>query len=195
MVGTNKLSSESQEYIDCRKSLKPSDYKSYRDDLLLRRHENTCTWILDDQRYRTWNEKDGQAILWISGGPGFGKSVLSSFLTQEITRGKTNQLYLNYFFCDDKDERLRTAHAILVNLLTQLLEQIPDVIMHFLAESEYTTTKEKTAWNYGMLWRVFERIMNDTHCGKIYILIDALDECEEESCTKLLKQLKRLLSD
>jgi hypothetical protein len=141
---------------------------------LLRRHENTCTWILDDQRYRTWNEKDGLAILWISGGPGFGKSVLSSFLTQEITHGKTNQLYMNYFFCDDKDERLRTAHAILVNLLTQLLEQIPDVIMHFLAESEYTTNKEKTAWNYGMLWRVFERIMNDTHRGKVYILIDAL---------------------
>ncbi|KAF8535741.1 hypothetical protein BDD12DRAFT_891916 [Trichophaea hybrida] len=186
---------KSQEYIDCRKSLKPSDYKSYRNDLLLRRHENTCTWILDDQRYRTWNEKDGQAILWISGGPGFGKSVLSSFLTKEIPRGKTNQLYMTYFFCDDKDERLRTAHAILVNLLTQLLEQVPDVIMHFLAEPEYTTYKEKTAWNYGMLWRVFERIMNDTDRGKVYILIDALDECEEQSCTKLLKQLQLLLRE
>ncbi|KAF8543181.1 hypothetical protein BDD12DRAFT_874965 [Trichophaea hybrida] len=186
---------KSQEYIDCRKSLKPSDYKSYRDDLLLRRHENTCTWILDYQSYRTWNEKDGRAILWISGGPGFGKSVLSSFLTQEITRGKSNQLYMTYFFCDDKDERLRTAYAILVNLLTQLLEQVPDVIMHFLAEADYTTNKEKTAWNYGMLWRVFQRIMNDTHRGKVYIMIDALDECEEESCTKLLKQLQHLLRD
>ncbi|KAF8542317.1 hypothetical protein BDD12DRAFT_941039 [Trichophaea hybrida] len=81
---------KSQEYIDCRKSLQPSDYKSYRDDLLFKRQEHTCTWILDDQRYRTWNEEVGQAILWISGGPGFGKIVLSSFLTQEITGGKTN---------------------------------------------------------------------------------------------------------
>ncbi|KAF8537271.1 hypothetical protein BDD12DRAFT_236511 [Trichophaea hybrida] len=108
---------------------------------------------------------------------------------------KINQFYMSYFFCDDKDERLRTAYAILVNLLTQLLEQVPDVIRHFLAEPEYTTNKEKTVWNYGMLWRVFERIMSDTHCGKVYILIDALDECEEESCTKLLKQLQRLLCD
>jgi len=154
--------------------LKPSDYESYRDALWQRRHENTCTWILDDLRYRKWAEEDSLAILWISGDPGCGKSVLSSFLTKEITRGKTNQLCIAYFFCDDKDERLRTAHAILVNVLTQLLEQIPSTIMHFLAEPEYITNKEKTSWTFGMLWRVFERIINDTHRGHVYILVDAL---------------------
>jgi hypothetical protein len=154
--------------------LKPSDYESYRDALWHRRHENTCTWILDDLHYRKWAENDGQAILWISGDPGCGKSVLSSFLTTEITRGKTNLLCMAYFFCDDKDERLKTAHAILVNVLTQLLEQIPSTIMHFLAEPEYTTNKEKTSWTFGMLWRVFERIINDTHRGHVYILVDAL---------------------
>ncbi|KAF8533476.1 hypothetical protein BDD12DRAFT_760778, partial [Trichophaea hybrida] len=157
------------------------------------RHENTCTWILDDQRYKSWIEKDGQTILWISGDPGCGKSVLSSFLTKEITRGKTTQLYIAYFFCDDKNEQLRTAQAILVNLLTQMLDQIPDIIMHFLAEPEYKTNKEKTSWSFGMLWRVFERIINDAHRGQVYILIDALDECEEGSRSKFLNQLQHLL--
>ncbi|KAF8249183.1 hypothetical protein K440DRAFT_660436 [Wilcoxina mikolae CBS 423.85] len=178
---TNK--SDSKDFIDCLKSLKPSDYETYRDEIWLRRHENTCTWVLDDWRYRTWAEKEGQAILWISGDPGCGKSVLSSFLTKELTtRGKTNQLVMAYFFCDDKDERLRTAHAILVNLLTQLLNQVPDFIVHFLAEHEYTTNKENTSWSPGMLWRVFERIINDPHY-----------ECEEVSRTKLLDQLQHLL--
>jgi hypothetical protein len=81
---------------------------------------------------------------------------------------------MTYFFCDDKDERLRSAYAILVNLLTQLLKQVPDVIDHFLAEHEYTTNKGNTSWTYGMLWRVFERIMKRTHTGHFYILIDAL---------------------
>jgi hypothetical protein len=154
--------------------LKPSNYKSYRAALWLRRHENTCTWILEDQSYRKWAEKEDQAILWISGDPGCGKSVLSSFLIEEITHGKTYQHCMAYFFCDDKDEQLRTAHAILVNVLTQLLDQIPDVIFHFLAEPEYTTNEEKTSWSFDMLWRVFERIMNDAHRGQVYILIDAL---------------------
>ncbi|KAF8533302.1 hypothetical protein BDD12DRAFT_984533 [Trichophaea hybrida] len=186
---------KSQEYTDCRKSLKPSDYQSYREEIWLRRHENTCTWILDDQRYRLWAEKDGQAVLWISGDPGCGKSVISSFLTKDITRGITNQVCMAYFFCDDKDERLRSAHAILVNLLAQLLDHAPDINKHFLAEPEYATYKEKTSWSFGMLWRVFERIINDAHRGPVYILIDALDECDEESRMNFLNKLKHLLRD
>jgi len=156
------------------KSLKPSDYETDRDKYWLRRYENTCTWVLDDKRYRTWAERDGQAILWIYGDPGCGKSVLSSFLTQEIMRGKTTQQCLAYFFCDDKDDRLKTGHAILVNLLSQLLNQVPDAIKHFMTEHEYITQKEKTSWSFGMLWRVFKRIIHDAHRGLVYILIDAL---------------------
>jgi len=163
---------DSQEYICCIKSLNPPDYESIRDLLLHRRHENTCTWVLDDQRYRIWAKKDSHAVLWISGGPGCGKSVLSSYLTKEIIRG--NQISMAYSFCDDKDERLRTAHSILINLLTQLLNQLPDLMVHFSAEREFTVNKEKTIWNFGMLWRVFERIMNDANIGRVCILIDAL---------------------
>ncbi|KAF8544651.1 hypothetical protein BDD12DRAFT_906355 [Trichophaea hybrida] len=183
---------KSQEYTDCLKSLKPSENEGYRDELLLRRHENTCTWILDDRHYRTWAKKDNQAILWIFGDPGCGKSVLSSFLTKKITQGKTNQHCMAYFFCDDKDEKSRTAHAILLNLVAQLLNQVPGVIAHFLAEFDYTMNKEKTSWSIGMLWRVLKQIINDTHLVQIYILIDALDECEEGSRTKLLNQLQTL---
>ena len=78
-----------------------------------------------------------------------------------------------YFFCDDKDERLNTADAILVNLLAQLLKYIPDV-GHFSVEQAYAINKEKTSWEFDMLWRVFERIINDANTGHMRILIDAL---------------------
>jgi len=168
--------SDSRDYIACRERLKPPDYESVRDELLLRRHEGTCKWILGDPRYRTWarTSDDGQAIVWICGDQGCGKSVLSAFLTEEIVRGKVGHLSTVYFFCDDNDERLRTAHAILVNILAQVLVHIPGDIEHFLAEPAYATNKEKTAWCFGMLWHVFERIMNDANIGQVHILIDAL---------------------
>jgi hypothetical protein len=155
-------------------SLKPSDSESYRDELWSRRQDGTCNWLLDDKRYKTWAEVNGQAILWIHGDPGCGKSVMSSFLTKEIIHDKGSQLSMAFFFCDDKDERLRTAEAILLNLLAQFLRYIPDVIVHFLVESEYATLKAKTCWTFGMLWRVFERIITSTNTGDMYILIDAL---------------------
>ncbi|KAI5800829.1 hypothetical protein FPQ18DRAFT_384432 [Pyronema domesticum] len=56
----------SQKYIDCRKSLKPSDYEGYRDELWRKRHGNYCKWLLHDKRYKAWAEENHQPILWIS---------------------------------------------------------------------------------------------------------------------------------
>jgi hypothetical protein len=79
-----------------------------------------------------------------------------------------------YFFCDDKDERLSTESAVLLNLLAQLLKQDPGVLIHFSAESEYTVNRERTSWNFGMLWRVFDRIVKDDKCRPMCVIIDAL---------------------
>ncbi|KAF8534915.1 hypothetical protein BDD12DRAFT_940572 [Trichophaea hybrida] len=83
--------------------------------------------------------------------------------------------------------------TLLSNLLAQLLKQTPEMIVHFAAESEYAMQKEKTSWTFEMLWRVFERIMNDDTIKGCFLIIDALDECEEQSRTKLLSRLRRLL--
>ncbi|KAA8893974.1 ankyrin repeat-containing domain protein [Sphaerosporella brunnea] len=195
-IENEKLRS-SQDYIDARKSLKPSKYEDYRDELWRKRHEGSCTWLLHDERYKAWAvwaEENHQPILWISGDPGCGKSVLSAFLCKEILPNKESPVSVAYFFCDDKDERLRTAHAILVDLLDQLLEQLPRVVVHF-SESAELKYREKTSWTYTALWRVFERVISDDRTGRVYLLIDALDECDGKSRTKLLDQLQRLFSD
>lgn len=40
-----------------------------------------------------------------------------------------------YFFCDDKDERLKITHAILANVLAQLLSQDPNSLFRFFNKS------------------------------------------------------------
>jgi hypothetical protein len=161
----------SEDYIKCRESLKAPDYKGRLDELCLKRHENTCKWLPHDERYKAWADEDDRAILWISAGPGCGKSVLSSFLCKEILPNQLNQLPVAYFFCDDKDEQLRTARAILEVLLAQLLEQLPGLWVHFSDELKY---KGEKLWDYNMLWRVFEGVMHDENTGCVCLLIDAL---------------------
>jgi hypothetical protein len=104
---------------------------------------------------------------------------LSSVLTKELCCderifGGTQNYSVAYFFCDEKDERLRTESAVLLNLLSQLLKQDPRVLVHFLAESEYAVHKERTSWNFGMLWRVFDRIVRDDGARPMCVIIDAL---------------------
>lgn len=40
----------------------------------------TCEWILTQGRYTSLIVEDSPQLLWLSGGPGIGKTMTSSFL-------------------------------------------------------------------------------------------------------------------
>jgi dephospho-CoA kinase len=70
-------------------------------------------------------------LFWVIGGPGFGKSVLSSALSKWFLHAHPSlqrDILVAYFFCDDKNEQLKTSEAILRNLLQQILHQRPDAL-------------------------------------------------------------------
>jgi predicted AAA+ superfamily ATPase len=170
--------SVSKEHRDCIKSLKCYDCESYRNKLLKKRSGQTCSWIFNDRIYRQWIDKDNFPVLWISGGPGSGKSVLSSVISQQLERGRfitlENNYSVAYFFCDDKDDQLSSAHAMLANVLGQLLEQDPKLIENFEKESKDSNEWDKISWSPRMLERVFDRIVRNDKMSKIFLIIDAL---------------------
>ena len=150
--------------------------------MLQKRYENTCNWILSHNDFISWEKGDGKAVLWIDGGPGCGKSVLSAFMAKELhLSAHGNQRSVVYFFCDDKDDRLRTARAILANWLAQLLWQTPDFLAHFPEESR--EKPGQTVWTFGMLWRVFRRVIQNAR-GPVCLLVDALGIFSRTVCTK-----------
>jgi hypothetical protein len=164
--------------LECLKSLNQFDCETYRDDQLSKRHGTSCSWLFSDLVYRPWLEKENCPIFWVYGGPGVGKTVLSSVLTVVILK-ETNISFGNdhsvaYFFFDNNDERLRTSHALLLNLLAQLLSQDPNALVHFTKEQDYKSNLEKTEWSLGMLWRVFIRILKDDKIKPVFLIIDAL---------------------
>jgi hypothetical protein len=165
----------SKELCECLKSLNESDYESYRDKRHRKRHVGTCSWIFSNTDYRYWLENDDGPVVWIHGGPGFGKSVLSAVLSKELKHICFDQeCSVAYFFYDDKDIHLKTSTALLTNVLAQLLRQNPKALIHFSNEPVYNIDKGKTAWAFGMLWRVFRRIVNDAKLKPMFVIIDAI---------------------
>ena len=154
----------------------------------------TCEWILTQNEYTTWVVEGGPQLLWLSGGPGIGKTMISSFLVEELAHlaARSSQMTLIYYFCDDKFEGRRTATAILRGLLLQLLRQRSILFNHI--QSHFDISRDSLFTNFHALWRIFVSIIQDSGAGKVFCLIDALDECEKESRQLFLTDFTKLFS-
>ena len=118
--------------------------------------------------------------------------MISTFLVEELSQlaERSSQMTLAYYFCDDKNERRRTATAILRGLLLQLLRQRPVLFKHI--RTDFDMSRDRLFADFHALWRIFASIVKDPEAGEVYCLIDALDECEQESRHLFLTNFTKL---
>lgn len=176
----------------------PLDVLAQVQDQKGRRVGSTCEWILEREEFTRWAMSDTAQLLRLIGSPGIGKTMMSTFLFEKLKAKveKAPEKAFVYFFCDDKDQSRKTPTAILRSLVWQLLLQRnklfqphvqPDFEKH---EDNYVF---KNLFNdFYPLWRIFNAMLQDEQTGEVFILIDALDECERTTRQTLLRAIARL---
>ncbi|KAM7184541.1 hypothetical protein V8F20_012187 [Naviculisporaceae sp. PSN 640] len=176
-------------------SLYTADY-AFHKSTIPRPVDGTCRWFLQHSKYTKWDEADSSSLLWVSGDPGCGKSVLSSFLVDKLTLNSlvTSQQYTTlYFFCDDKMQDHRDASAIMRGILHQLVSDRPGVLKRH-GGAHFKTKGTRAANELLTLWDLFQNIIQDEECPPLVIVIDALDECEEKSRHRFLSLVAEFYS-
>lgn len=78
--------------------LRPRGYLDYLAIHRASRLPNTCSWILDHSLVKKWLRAEGAPRLGIYGGPGTGKSVLSSFLIDHLQSAHDSQGEATFFY-------------------------------------------------------------------------------------------------
>ncbi|KAI9781442.1 MAG: hypothetical protein M1839_006036 [Geoglossum umbratile] len=157
-----------------------------------------CQWIHDHAHFKSWKDDDTNSkLLWISGGSGMGKTMLSLFLLRELeaTPEYSQNSIILFYFCDGHNDKRNTAVSILRGLIFLLLKARPGLINILLAD--YDTQKEAlfSQTSLEALWRIFETMIKDPTAGRVFCLIDGLDECKEDSLLQLLRKLTNFYED
>ena len=168
-----------------------SDYKSDK-DLVSTRVPRTCEWFFEDDRFLEWRDSNFSRLLWVSAGPGCGKSVLARALIDE-RRVCTNTMASTvcyFFFKDGQEHRTRGANA-LGALLHQLFEN-STLITHAL--SSYRSYGKKLRDTFSELWEILVKSAEDSEAGEIICVLDALDECEKNARNQLIEKLVHFFS-
>jgi ankyrin repeat protein len=185
---------ESPEQL-CYKALELfSPYFDYRESVISakgKRVVGTCEWIRGHASYQAWLNGDA-SLLWISGGPGKGKTMMSIFLTEDLEREvlTMESTQLVYYFSSFQDENRNTGVALLQSLVYQIVTKRPQLSTHLWPYINFHRFKPSLE----PLWAVFKKLIQDPELGTMLCVLDGLDESDKEATQTLLPRLVDLLS-
>ncbi|OCK99917.1 uncharacterized protein K441DRAFT_440748, partial [Cenococcum geophilum 1.58] len=187
-----------KEVSACLNALFLTDHETDRENLIStkgKRVASTCEWVRDNATYQSWLE-GGTHLLWISGGPGKGKTMLSIFLTEELERisKEAKDTELLFYFCSHQDEKRNTAVAVLRGLVHQIVTKRRKLAKHVLPYFETQEKAQLTLSSPGTLWIIFRKLIQDPDLGIVFCVLDGLDECDQDTVRLLVPKIIDLFS-
>jgi hypothetical protein len=137
-------------------------------------------WILDDHHLRYWQNNGDCRLLWMNGDPGKGKTMLMIALVHELReRASSESATLAFFFCQSTEPTLNNVDSVLRGLTWKLVHKDPQLAQDLLEEYR---ARGKSLFDgpntTSKICLILSKILNNPALPKVYILIDAVDECD-----------------
>lgn len=124
-------------------------------------------------------------LLWLNGIPGAGKTILASTIIESLEKlSNTTPIRFAYFYCKDGDPNRNTFVAVARGLLSQLLRDNSDLLLH-LYDKGNLKSGEAILTDPEMAKELLE-VALDSAQKPTYIVIDGIDECCDRTERKLI---------
>ena len=118
--------------------------------------------------------------------------MLSINLIDELLDTSRDASIVTYFLCQNDDRDLNTLEAIVKGLMRCLIEQRGELKEHLRCRWDQTKGRfEPDLSSWLELWSVFTEMLESCRCQRIYVIVDALDECQSQDMDDFLRTLVR----
>lgn len=164
---------------------------------------DSCEWFIQHHKTQLWL-KDGKenALFWLYGKPGAGKSSLISTLTmcsplllgksvmcsQLVQHAETNGINIFFYFCSYLGSSIESSCRLLRTLTAQIIQKHRDLAIH---------VHEKYAQSYPVpsrraLLAILPELLQGL--GSVRFVIDGIDEWDERAQKEVLQDVMQMLS-
>ena len=169
--------------------LSPLDFAAQQLDCIRRCTKNTGQWFLRSSKFREW--KDGsEKTLFCHGIPGSGKTILASVAIDHLKGSITEQsVRVVYIYCSYRNRTQQTLENLLGSTWKQLIQGLP-TIPAALTELYKKHQHNGTHLNVDAITNGFTASLHES--PRLFIVIDALDECADDVRNPLIKIFRHL---
>ncbi|KAL4996715.1 WD40-repeat-containing domain protein [Aspergillus recurvatus] len=151
--------------------------------------EGSCDWIFDREDFNNWIYGNETTLYWIRGEPGKGKTMLLIGIIKQMLQSTSDIGFVSFFFCQNTDPNLNNATAVLRGLIYQLAVQDRSLLSYIRDAYDsrgQSLFDDRNA--FFALSKILSKMLDDPNIPQVYLIIDALDECQTD-----LDQLLELL--
>ncbi|KAJ6445188.1 general substrate transporter [Purpureocillium lavendulum] len=152
----------------------------------------TCQWIHHHHLFTSWLNEGRSALLWLTGDPGSGKTMLSYSVANHLGGLRTISKNVLLYLCQDKNKQT-DGKAVLIGLIRQIVDRHTSMIKNYVRH--FFKKHPSIVQSFPLLWRLFLKLLKDPKVSSLYVILDALDECDERSCYQLLDSIYDILAD
>lgn len=155
--------------------------------------KDSYRWIFDQADFQLWRDDPQSRLLWVNGDAGKGKTMMLCGIINEL-ESMANTDHASYFFCQGTNDELNNATAVLRGLVFLLVDQQPCLLLHLETKYHHSGKRLFEDGNaFYALCDILRDILQDPRLGVAYLVVDALDECEE-GLSELLAVIKETIS-
>jgi hypothetical protein len=182
---------EQQEDREFLKWLIPTDLDSQHPTThIADRVPDTGKWFLESPQYAQWCDEPAKVLL-CPGKPGAGKSMMSLMVAQDLIDRCGDSASSAVVYCNYKRQEDQTVESLLLSFLKQLLhgKSVPESVKTLL---RYNTAPQKRPILSQIVTALRAVVSRNT---RTFLIIDALDECNNLARRLLLLEVFKIVSD
>lgn len=160
--------------------------------------QGSGSWLQNEVFFRYWMEHEAP-ILWIFGGPGSGKTMLSTWLISLLhekfeSKSETySGTSLGYFFIKENAEDLRNPNTMFKTMAWQI-QQTDDAFRNHAArscEDDRKVIRAEDTWE-NLFLDYYQGPLSDGR--KAILVVDGLDEAGFDAQRRILRLMKDYVS-
>jgi hypothetical protein len=158
--------------------ISPTDYSNQQKDFISKRTAETGKWLLTCTEYQNWTQDIGSTVL-CPGIPGSGKTIMSAIVIEDLACKISNQGNgaMAYVFFNFRRRNEQSLVEVFWSILRQLVAQQPGGVSDRIKRFWEGYKEKVLSPSLADISEVLENVISDfTESGRVYIVLDALDE-------------------